>query len=158
MENLLLFLAQTIAQQGRIFLPYGNRGHAPIAAQDIAHAVVHLLQHPEAYTGEKPVLTGPEFFTIEDMANVIGQQLGREVTYVDLPVEQWHPILTEQVGLPVFLANHLYQVAIDHQEGLFEEKNDIVERLTGATPQNLESFVREHLPQFQGKESVFLGV
>lgn len=32
MENLLLFSSQSIAEKGRIFLPYGNRGHAPIAA------------------------------------------------------------------------------------------------------------------------------
>lgn len=158
MENLLLFSAQTIAEQGRIFLPYGNRGHAPIAAQDIARVVIHLLQHPESHVGKKPVLTGPELFTIQDMANVIGQQLGHEVTYVDLPSEQWHTILTEQVGLPAFLANHLHQVAIDHQEGVFEHQSDAVERLTGIAPQSLESFVREHLPQFQGKENVFLGV
>ncbi len=158
MENLLLFSAQSIAEQGRMFLPYGNRGHAPIAAQDIAQVVVHLLQHPESHAGEKLILTGPEIFTMQEMANVIGQQIGHEVTYVDLPAEQWHTILTDQVGLPAFLANHLQQVAIDHQEGLFEIKNDTVERTTGTAPQSLASFVREHLPQFQGKESVFLGV
>lgn len=158
MENLLLFSAQSIAEQGRIFLPYGNRGHAPVAAQDIARVVVHLLQHPASHVGERLVLTGPELFTIQEMGDVIGQQLGREVTYVDLPVEQWHTILTEQVGLPAYLASHLHQVAIDHQEGWFEHQTDTVQRLTGTAPQNLESFVREHLPQFEGKESVFLGV
>lgn len=120
--------------------------------------MVHLLQHPASHAGEKLVLTGPELFTIQEMGNVIGEQLGRAVTYVDLPVEQWHTILTEQVGLPAFLANHLHQVAIDHQEGVFEHKSDTVERVTGTAPQTLEAFVREHLPQFQGKENVFLGV
>ena len=37
---------------------------------------------------------------------MIGQQLGRPVEYADLPAEQWHAILTKQVGLPEFLANH----------------------------------------------------
>ncbi len=77
---------------------------------------------------------------------MIGQQLGRPVEYVDLPAEQWHAILTKQVGLPKFLANHLHQAAIDHQEGLFEHKTDTVECLPGTAPQNLKEFVREHLP------------
>jgi hypothetical protein len=68
------------------------------------------------------------------------------VEYVDLPAEQWHAILTKQVGLPKFLANHLHQAAIDHQGGLFEHKTDTVECLTGTAPQNLKEFVREHLP------------
>ncbi len=158
MENLLLFSSQSIAEEGRIYLPYGNRGHAPVAAADIARVIVYLIRHPEPNVGAKLVLTGPELLTISDMAAVIGRQIGRSVEYVDLPADPWHNVLIQQIGLPPFLANHLYKVAIDHQEGLFEQQNDTVERLTGIAPQSLDIFVREHLPQFQGKEEVFLGV
>jgi NAD(P)H dehydrogenase (quinone) len=158
MENLLLFCSQTIATEGRIYLPYGTRSHAPIAAADIARSVVALLLDPGAHAGERAILTGPNNLSIAEMANVIGHEIGRTVEYVDLPVEQWHEILVKQVGMPEFLANHLHQVAIDHREGIFDHQTDTVEALTGTAPQSLAEFVRAHLAQFKGEESVFLGV
>ena len=158
MENLLLFCSQSIATEGKIYLPYGSRSHAPIAANDIARSVVALLLDPKPHAGEHPILTGPDNLSIAEMANVIGHEIGRPVEYVDLPVEQWHEILVDQVGLPEFLANHLHQVAIDHQEGIFDHQTDTVKALTGAAPQSLPEFVREHLARFKGEQAVFLGV
>jgi NAD(P)H dehydrogenase (quinone) len=157
-ENLLLFNAATIASEGRIYLPYGDRGHAPIAAADIARVAVELLQRPEAHAGQKLVLTGPKVFTIHEMANLIGAEVGRPVEYVNLPAEQWRDILVDQAGLPEFLAEHLYNVAQDHQDGIFDEQTDMVEKVTGVAPQPLADFVRENLAKFKGQEAVFPGV
>jgi NAD(P)H dehydrogenase (quinone) len=154
MENLLLFAAQSIAKDGKIFLPLGRRKHAPVAARDIARVVVHLLQRPDQHAGQRLVLTGPELLSLDEMADVIAGQLGRPVQYVDLPVEQWRTIMTEQAGLPQYLVTHLCQAALDHQDGLFDRQTDAVERLTGAPPQKLEDFVREHLPLLRGDEVV----
>jgi NAD(P)H dehydrogenase (quinone) len=151
MENLLLFCAQTIATEGKIYLPYGTRSHAPIAANDIARSVVTLLLDLKPHAGERPILTGRDNLSIAEMANVIGHEIGRPIEYVDLPVEHWHDILVHQLGLPEFLANHLHQVAINHQEGIFDHQTDTVEMLTGAAPQSLAEFVREHLAKFKGE-------
>ena len=158
MENLFMFCAQTIASEGKIYLPYGTQKHAPIAARDIARAAVSLLLNPAPHAGERVLLTGPENLSIAEMAVIIGNEIGRPVEYVDLPAEQWRDILIGQTGLPEFLAEHLYQVAIDHQDGIFNRQTDAVETLTGVAPQRLEEFVREHLALFKGQEAVFLGV
>ena len=158
MENLLLFNAAAISEQGKIVLPYGTRGHAPIAADDIARVVVELLKNPASHVGKRLVLTGPGLFTIEEMARAIGERLGKEVEYVDVAGEFWRSILTDQVGLPEFLANHLHLVALDHQDGLFEAKTDVVEELTHEPPQSLDAFVEAHRAQFEGREEVVLGV
>lgn len=157
MENLLMFNAGTISSEGKIYLPYGSQSHAPIAANDIARSVVALLLDPAPHTGERIILTGPDNLSIAEMANVIGQGMGRPVEYVDLPAEQWREILIQQVGMPEFLADHLYKVAIDHQEGIFDHQTDTVETLTGTAAQSLKDFVREHLALFKGEEAVFLG-
>ncbi len=157
-ENLLLFCSQTIAAEGKIYLPYGNRSHAPIAANDIARVVVALLVDPSKYVGERLLLTGPENLSIAEMANVIGAEIGKPVEYVDLPAEAWEEILEKQVGLPKFLAVHLHKVALDHQDGIFDRQTNTVEEVTGVAPQRLAEFVRERLPLFKGEEAVFLGV
>ncbi len=158
MENLLLLCSNTIASKGKIYLPYGTRSHAPIAAIDIARSVVALLLDPSPHTGERIVLTGRENLSIAEMANRVGQGIGRPVEYVDLPAEQWREILIQRIGLPQFLADHLYNVAIDHQEGIFDRQTDVVKTLTGIDPQSLALFVHLHLAQFKGREPVFLGV
>jgi uncharacterized protein YbjT (DUF2867 family) len=158
MENLLLLNAQNIANEGKIYLPYGNRAHAPIAARDIARCVVALLRRPGDLAGQRLLLTGPELLRIEQMASLLSEQLDKPVAYVDLPVDHWYAALTEQVGLPEFLAEHLRQVAIDHQHGLFEKQTQTVTEITGNSAQTLREFVKEHLAQFQGREPVFLGV
>ena len=157
-ENLLLFNAGTIASEGKIYLPYGDSGHAPISATDIARVASQLLLNPEGYAGKKLVLTGPTRFTMHEIANLIGQEIERPVEYVNLPADQWREILVHQVGLPEFLAHHLYNVAQDHQEGIFDKQTDTVKQVTGLAPQSLIDFVREHSPQFKGQENVFLGV
>lgn len=157
-ENLILFSARTIAEEGKIYLPYGKRAHAPIAAADIARVVVQLLSHPDGLAGQRLLLTGPELYSIREMANIIGQEIGRPVEYIDLPAEQWRKILSDQIGLPKFLADHLYKVALDHQDGIFDLKTETVQHLTKTPPQGLRDFVRERLPLFKGEQEVVLGV
>ena len=129
-ENLLLFNTATIVSEQKICLPYGERGHAPIAAFDIARVSVQLLLTSDSYVREKLILTGPERYTIKEIANIIGNEIGKPVEYVDLPKEQWLDILTHQVGFPEFLADHLYKVVQDHQDGIFDKKTDTVEQVT----------------------------
>jgi len=43
-----------------------------------------------------------------------------------------------------FLFQHLREVAIDHQNGIFEGTNDLVEKLGGRPPMTLEAFITKH--------------
>jgi hypothetical protein len=48
-----------------------------------------------------------------------------------------------------FLFQHLREVAIDHQNGVFEGTNDLVERLGGRPPTTLEAFITKHRKAFE---------
>ncbi|MBL4575046.1 MAG: hypothetical protein JKY51_02975 [Opitutaceae bacterium] len=139
-------------------MPYGDRRHAPIAAKDIARVIVSLLGDPSPHLSKRYILTGPENLTLSEMATTIGKAINQHIDYVDLPAEQWREALLHQIGLPEFLAEHLYQVAIDHQEGIFDLQTDTVELLTGKPPQNLTEFALEHESLFVGKQAVALGL
>ena len=76
-----------------------------------------------------------------------------------LAIEQGETLTVEQMaGILDVSADHLAKVAIDHQEGIFEVQTNTVTEVTGTAPQGLAEFVRAHLPQFKGEESVPLGV
>lgn len=142
-EMLVLFGAQSVATEGKLYLPYGQERHAPVAAADIARVISGVLADPEPHAGARLVVTGPRNLTLQEMADVIGREIGEEVTYVDLPVEAWREILVERVGIPEYLAVHLAEVAKDHQRGVFSAETDVVERVGGRPPIALEDFVRE---------------
>ncbi len=147
-EMLYILSGRSIAEEGKIYLPYGDERHAPVSAEDIARVVVGILADPKPHVGQHYVLTGPRNMTIAEMAEVFTKVLGKPVEYVNLPIEQWRRILVEKAGLSEFLATHLAHVAQDHQDGVFSAKTDIVERIGGRPPQSLEDFIRANLKAF----------
>ena len=147
-EMLPLFGAPTIAAQGKLYLPYGDERHAPVAARDIARVVVGLLTDPEPHIGERYVLTGPKNLTVAEIASVLSEELGTAVEYVDLPVDAWGEVISGVEGMNEFLVTHLKAVAVDHQNGIFSGETDAVERIGGQPPQSLPEFIRENIDAF----------
>ena len=147
-EMLYILGASSIATEGKLYLPYGKERHAPVAAADIARVVVGILADPSLHVGERYVVTGPRNMTIAEMAEVLTQELGRAVDYVDLPIEDWGRVLTDSVGLPEFLVTHLKGVAQDHKDGVFSAQTDVVQRIGGRAPQSLNAFIHSNRELF----------
>lgn len=143
-ENLLMFGAETIRGQGKLYLPFGSDKHAPIAAADIGRVVAGILEAPAQHVGQRYVVTGPKNLSVSEMAAVISKQIGKPITYVDLPVEAWGAVLAGVQGMTDSLVAHLKAVAVDHQNGGFRGETDVVLRIGGQAPQSLDGFIREH--------------
>lgn len=141
-EMLSILGAESIATDGVLYLPYGNERHAPVSGADIARVVVGLLADPAPHTGERYVVTGPRDLTIAEMAEVLSDELGRPVEYVDLPMEHWLQALRARGDLSEFLIEHFEAIAQDHRDGVFSGETDVVERIGGQAPETLAQFVR----------------
>ena len=50
------------------------------------------------HAGERYVVTGPKNMTIAEMAEVLSNELGRPVEYVDLPNETWGRSSAKKLG------------------------------------------------------------
>ena len=53
-----------------------------------------------------------------------------------------------QVPAAVFAMQHLREVAIDHQNGVFAGTNDVVKKIGGRQPTTLEEFITRHRKAF----------
>ncbi len=148
-EDLYLFSGPSIAEAGKLVLPFGDGKHAPVTAEDIARVVVGILADPEPHVGQHYILTGPRDMTIAEMAEVLTTELGKPVEYVNLPIQQWRTALVEKAGMPEFLATHLAAVAQDHQDGVFSAETNVVEKIGGRPPQSLPEFIRAHVVEFR---------
>ena len=61
-------------------------------------------------------------------------------------------------GRGTFLTQHLKHVAIDHSNGIFAGKNDVVERLTGQKPQTIKEFISEKQRNVLLSTAAYFGV
>jgi uncharacterized protein YbjT (DUF2867 family) len=148
LENLFNVAAPTVRTEGKIYLPYGQGRHAPIAGEDIARVAVGILTDPAAHRGKTYVPTGPASLSMMEQAGVFSGVLGRPVEYVDIPVERWRQILSHVDVMTPWLIEHLSRVAESHQHGEFDAVTDVVETIGGVLPRSLEAFIREHQTAF----------
>ena len=151
----LLYLAPMI-KAGRLHVPFGTGKHAPIAAEDQARVIAGILEDPATHNGKVYPLFGPVEFTYQETAQVLSRVLGKSVEYKQVDFEEFKKTL--QAGGKAsakgrlgndFLFQHLREVAIDHQNGIFEGTNDLVEKLGGRPPMTLEAFITKHRRAFE---------
>ena len=76
---------------------YGSAANAPIALEDIAAVAARCLLE-DGHEGKSYELTGPESLTRRERVEQIGQALGRELTYVDLPHDEFVAELEKVMG------------------------------------------------------------
>jgi uncharacterized protein YbjT (DUF2867 family) len=148
----LLYLAPMI-KAGLLHVPFGTGKHAPIAAEDQGRVIAGILEDPAAHKGKTYPLFGPVEYTYEETAKVLGRVLGRPVQYKQVAFEEFQKAFEagrKTTGRPVndFLFQHLREVAIDHQNGIFAGTNDLVEKLGGRPPMTLEVFIEKHRAAF----------
>ena len=150
-ENLLELAAPTVAAEGKIYLPWGQGRHAPVAVEDVASVIVGILTDPELrHVGKAYVVTGGTEMSVADIAETIGQAVGKSVEYVEIPTETWlEGLATAPFMNPHFL-KHLERVAEEHRNGRFAGVTEVVESIGGHKPKSLETFVRENIEAFGG--------
>ena len=146
-EMTAILSAKTIASDGKIYLPYGDGKHAPVAAEDIARVVVGVLKDPGPHAGKVYTVTGRKDMSQSEIAAVFTEVLGKPVEYVDIPLEAWQKALAD-LGLSPFLIQHLGHMAEDHKNGFFAGVTDVVHKVGGREPQSLEDFIRANAKAF----------
>ncbi|HEX4249307.1 MAG TPA: NmrA family NAD(P)-binding protein [Pseudonocardia sp.] len=133
--------ARSIRANGTIALPFGTGRTSPVAASDVAQVVATILRDPAAHVGKVYELTGPRTLDLVGVAEEFSRALGRQVTYVDVPLEQWLTEALPKTGLPPHVQQHIGTMARLHHENRYDRSTHDVERVTGVPAQTIEEFV-----------------
>ena len=167
----LLYLAPMI-RAGLLHVPFGTGRHAPIVAEDQSRVIVGILEDPASHRGKIYPLYGPVEFTYQEIARVLSRVLGKDVQYKQVSFETMLQMMASSAEKPPaehsakalygefeqprerrtgdsFLIQHLREVAIDHQNGIFAGTNDLVEKIGGRPPMTLEEFITKHHRAFE---------
>ncbi|QXE33793.1 NmrA family NAD(P)-binding protein [Streptomyces sp. GMY02] len=141
--------------QGYLRLPFGDGRHAPIAAADQSYVIAALLLDPEPYDRAAPTLHGPVELDHHDIARIMSTTLGFPVHYEPISVEEFASAMTARGAHPHFV-QHLSNVAVDYQNGVFAGTNHNVEQIGHRAPLSIKQFVTEHRTDFDTSGPYFV--
>jgi uncharacterized protein YbjT (DUF2867 family) len=140
--------AASIADGGTIRLPFGTGRTSPVAAEDVARVVTAVLEDPGPHLGHVLELTGPRSQDMAGIAEEYARALGRPVSYVDVPLDEWIAQVLHSAGLPPYVEEHIATMARLHRENRYDRSTRTVETITGRPAQSVEEFVARHAGLF----------
>src|SRR5215831_12479606 len=146
--------AESIARDATIGLPFGKGHTSPVAARDVAEVIAAILANPPAHIGKVYELTGPRSQDMHAMAAEYSDALGRTVTYVDIPLEQWRDQELRRRNLPDHLFEHLLTMARLHAANRYDRLTHDVQAITGRPATSCRDFVSRHAELFRPNVSL----
>lgn len=146
--------ADSVRAAGQIYAAAADAKIAMIDPRDVAAvAAAALLADSLPAVGcdglRTHVLTGPEPLTYYDVATTLTKELGRDVTFVNVPDEAARAALLD-TGAPAWLADSIVTVFGMLRTGLAADPTGSVFALTGRPPRTFAEFAHDHREVFAG--------
>ncbi|TDC95370.1 NAD-dependent epimerase/dehydratase family protein [Nonomuraea deserti] len=132
-------------RQGVVRWPFGQAARSLIHEKDIAAVAVHVLTSA-GHNGAAYALSGPEQLTQAEQVRVIGEVLGREVRWEELPIGEAREQLRAAWGDPAFV-----DLALQTWGGFVtrpERVTGTVERLLGRPPLTFRRWAEDRAADF----------
>jgi uncharacterized protein YbjT (DUF2867 family) len=140
--------AQTVASEGKIYQPLGEGRLGMIDVRDIGEVAAKVLTE-EGHEGQTYSLTGPASISYHDVAAALSKVLGKEVDYVDVPLDAAKESMME-MGFSEWVADGFIEYAKALREGYGDLTTDDFERLTGHQATSYEKFAGDFAEVFRG--------
>ena len=136
---------QTVRTQGALFMPFGTCRVSYIDTRDIAEIAARVALAPDtAHHGKAYVLTGAESPSMAEVAQALGEALGKPVSYVAVEPEKTRQALLG-AGLPPLMVDAMLGWFAYCRAGRAERVLEDAQRLLGRKPRSLREFVQDHV-------------
>ena len=127
--------------------PIGDTAVSVVDARDIA-AVAAAALAEEGHVGKTYTITGPAAVTHAEIANSLGNAIGRPVRFESIPPEAFIAALTG-VGMPNWQAEGLAEDYAHYERGEASAVSPDVAQVTGTSPRSLRDFAHDYSDAFQ---------
>jgi uncharacterized protein YbjT (DUF2867 family) len=125
---------------------YGDAATSTIHERDVAAVAARALVNP-AHAGHAYVLTGPQSLTQRDKVRLIGEAIGKELSFEELPPEQLRQAMLAQ-GLPEDVPDRLLGSLADYAKQPGPSSNT-VEQVLGRPALTFAKWAAEHAAAFR---------
>jgi uncharacterized protein YbjT (DUF2867 family) len=150
MQNMVNYNAPTINTQNAFYGCQGEGKVSHIDIRDIAAVAVKTLTE-DGHEGKTHTLTGPAALSNAQIAQILSDDLAREINYVDLPPEQLKQAMLA-AGMPEWGADALCDLQRLYREGGASAMTSDVEQILRRKPTSFEQFSRDYRQAFQPQE------
>ena len=142
MQNLSGTHRTEIQDHDEIFLPVGRGKTSFIDVRNIAAVAAKALTEP-GHANQTYDLTGPDALDYYQVAEILSNALGREITYRDasIPAFVWKSL---QRGTPLGMTLIMSYLYTQTKRGMSEIVTDDVKKVLGRDPISLEQFVVDY--------------
>jgi uncharacterized protein YbjT (DUF2867 family) len=150
MQNMVNYNAPTINTQNAFYGCQGEGRVSHIDIRDIAAVAVKTLTE-DGHEGKTHTLSGPAALSNAQIAQILSDDLAREINYVDLPPEQLKQAMLA-AGMPEWSADALCDLQRLYREGGASAMTSDVEQILRRKPTSFEQFSRDYRQAFQPQE------
>src|SRR5438477_575990 len=140
-QNVVAFFAPSIRAQGVFYGSMQDSRNSFIDVRDIASVAQKALAGGE-HVGKIHELNGPEALTYSELANKISKHAGREVRYVDIPMDAQRKAMLDQ-GMPEWQVKALLELQEYYLGGEGGNVDGLLQKLMGRPPVTMDQFLAE---------------
>ncbi|WP_040390468.1 NAD(P)H-binding protein [Catelliglobosispora koreensis] len=126
--------------------PYGEAKRSPVHENDVADVALKALLTSDLI-GARPTLTGPQVLSQADQVRLIGDAVGREVRWEELPVEDARQGLLAAWGDATFV-----DAALNHWASIVDNPEPVshdFEQITGKPARTFAAWAQDHADAFR---------
>jgi uncharacterized protein YbjT (DUF2867 family) len=148
-QNVVSIFAPSIRTQGVFYGSMRDSRNSFLDVRDIAAVAAKALAGG-AYSGKIYELNGPEALNYTELAAKISKAAGREVKYVDIPMEAQRKAMLEQ-EMPEWLVTALLELQEYYLGGQGGEMDGLLQDLLGRPPITMDQFLAECAGEFRAQ-------
>ncbi|PWR07266.1 NmrA family transcriptional regulator [Micromonospora acroterricola] len=142
-SNALLWWAAAIRGEGVVRWPYGAAETAPVDDRDLAAVVARTL-YEDGHAGGDYVLTGPESLSQAEQVSIIGDAVGRSITFEDLPPDEFRRETPEASRPAVDMLLAAWNATMGQPAYVTSTVSDIL----GTPPRTFRQWAADHATAF----------
>jgi uncharacterized protein YbjT (DUF2867 family) len=148
-QNVVAFFAPTIRAEGVFYSSMRDAKNSFVDIRDLAAVAAKSLAGGE-HAGKTYELNGPEAISYTQLAEKISKAAGRDVRYVDIPMEAQKKAMLQQ-GTPEWLVTALLELQQYYLRGKGRDVDGLLEKVLRRAPIRIEQFLAENAREFRGE-------
>lgn len=145
MEFLPLFLGDAL-ETGSWTFPSNGQPINLALRSEMAEALANGLADPEKHKNSIYEITSGQTYTLQEIANMLSEASGKQISYTDISVADFEQALTE-AGLPDEQVAMSVMTAQTFVNGALNFTYDDMEQLLGRKPTVLDRFIKQFVNQ-----------
>nr|WP_199082512.1 SDR family oxidoreductase [Pedobacter sp. ASV19] len=141
LEMIPVFAGEKVAETGTILFPAKEGKASYVLREELAEAAAHVLTS-EGHKEQIYSLTNSASVSFFEIAQAIGDQLGKDVKYQSLEADVFESKM-KQIGVPDLYIGLFTMWATAQAQGTMEVVNDTLEGFLGRKPTTMPQFIAQ---------------